>query len=148
VWVASTRDGSVLRIDPRAGSVRSIHVGNQPAALAPAGSGVLVTVLPSPATHRGGTLTLIAQLSPHDQITHPAAAGMRPIWRVLGVPTAGLVGYRRSGGPPGDPLVPDLATALPTPINGGRTYVFHLRPGVRYSTGMPVKPEDFRHAIE
>jgi YVTN family beta-propeller protein len=148
VWVASARDGSVLRIDPRTGSVRSIHVGNQPAALAPAGSGVLVTVLPSPATHRGGTLTLIAQLSPHDQTADPAAAWMLPIWQMLSVTNDGLVGYRRSRGPPGGTLVPDLATALPTPINGGRTYIFHLRPGVRYSNGTPVKPGDFRRAIE
>ena len=74
VWVADSQGGSVWRIDPQTGSVRSIHVGNEPAALAPAGGGVLVTVLPSLASHRGGTLTLIAQLSPHDQATDPAAA--------------------------------------------------------------------------
>jgi ABC-type transport system substrate-binding protein len=148
VWVADGQGGSVARMDPRTGKARSIHVGNQPAALAPAGGGVLVTVLPSPASHRGGTLTLIAQLSPHDQTTDPAAAWMPPMWQMLSVTNDGLVGYRRTGGPAGYALVPDLATALPTPADGGRTFTFHLRPGIQYSNGTPVRPEDFRHAIE
>jgi YVTN family beta-propeller protein len=148
VWIADGQGGSVARIDPRTGKARSIHVGNQPAALAPAGGGVLVTVLPSPASHLGGTLTLIAQLSPHDQTTDPAAAWMPPMWQMLSVTSDGLVGYRRTGGPAGNALVPDLATALPTPTDGGRTFTFHLRPGIQYSNGTPVRPEDFRHAIE
>ena len=70
------------------------------------------------------------------------------MWQMLSVTNDGLVGYRRAGGPAGDTLVPDLATALPAPADGGRTYTFHLRPGIRYSNGTPVRPEDFRHAIE
>jgi ABC-type transport system substrate-binding protein/DNA-binding SARP family transcriptional activator len=149
VWAADAQHGSVSRIDPRTGSVRSIRMGNAPAALAAAGGGaVLVTLLPSLASHRGGTLTLIAQLSPHDQATDPAAAWMPPIWQMLSVTNDGLVGYRRTGGPAGNTLVPDLATALLAPTDGGRTYIFHLRPGIRYSNGTPVRPEDVRRAIE
>jgi ABC-type transport system substrate-binding protein/DNA-binding SARP family transcriptional activator len=148
VWVADSQHGAVWRIDPRAGSAQPIPVGNQPAALAPAGGGVLVTVLPSLASHRGGTLTLIAQLPPLDQTTDPAAAWMTAIWQMLSVTNDGLVGYQRTGGPAGDTLVPDLATALPAPVDSGTTYTFHLRPGIRYSNGTPVRPEDFRRAIE
>jgi ABC-type transport system substrate-binding protein/DNA-binding SARP family transcriptional activator/streptogramin lyase len=148
VWAADSRGGSVQRIDPRTGSVRSISIGNEPAVLAPSGRGVLVTVLPSLASHRGGTLALIANLSPHDQTTDPAAAWMPPIWQMLSVTNDGLVSYRRTGGPAGDTLVPDLAAALPAPADGGRTYTFQLRAGIRYSNGTPVRPEDFRHAIE
>jgi ABC-type transport system substrate-binding protein len=148
VWVANGTGGSVTRIDPRTGSVRSIHTGNQPAAVTATGRDVLATVLASPASHRGGTLTLIANLSPHDQATDPALAYSIPIWQMLSVTNDGLVGYRRVGGPAGDTLVPDLAQALPAPGNGGLTYTFHLRPGIRYSTGALVKPDDFRRAIE
>jgi ABC-type transport system substrate-binding protein len=148
VWVADSQGGTVWRIDPQTGSARPIPVGNQPAMLAPAGGGVLVTVLPSLASHRGGTLTLIAQLQPHDQATDPAAAYTIPMWQMLSVTNDGLVSYQRTGGPTGNTLVPDLATALPTPANGGTTYTFHLRPGIRYSNGAPVRPEDFRRAIE
>jgi peptide/nickel transport system substrate-binding protein len=58
------------------------------------------------------------------------------------------VTYRHVGGLLGTTLVPDLATALPPPTNGGRTYVFKLREGIRYSNGQLVEPEDFRRALE
>src|SRR5260370_8895349 len=70
------------------------------------------------------------------------------MWQMPSMPNGGLVGSRRAGGPAGDALVPDLARALPAPGNGGLPYTFHLRPGIRYSTGALVRPEDFRHAIE
>ena len=56
--------------------------------------------------------------------------------------------YQRVGGSDGIRLVPDLATSLPTPTDGGRTYTFQVRPGIRYSTGALVQPADFRRAIE
>ena len=44
--------------------------------------------------------------------------------------------------------MPDLATALPAPADGGKTYRFRLRTGIKYSNGISAKPEDFRRAIE
>jgi peptide/nickel transport system substrate-binding protein len=41
-----------------------------------------------------------------------------------------------------------LATSAPAPIDGGLTYVFTLRPGLRYSDGRAVRPEDFRASME
>lgn len=148
VWVAGGAGGSISRIDPQTGAVRRVHVGNQPAGLAAAGGRVLATVLPSLASHRGATLTLVAQLSPYDQVTDPAVTYALPIWQMLSVTNDGLVGFRRVGGAAGDGLVPDLATSLPVPGDGGTTYTFHLRAGIRYSNGAPVTADDFRHAIE
>jgi len=48
----------------------------------------------------------------------------------------------------GSQLVPDLAVALPTANDGGRTYTFRIRPGIRYSNGHVVGPKDFRRAFE
>jgi peptide/nickel transport system substrate-binding protein len=45
-------------------------------------------------------------------------------------------------------LVPDLAEAIPTPSEGGRTYTFTVRNGVRFSTGQPVRPSDIERGIE
>jgi peptide/nickel transport system substrate-binding protein len=59
-----------------------------------------------------------------------------------------LVGYKRVGGVDGSTLVPDLAVSIPTPTNGGRTYTFKLRPGIRYSDGSPVRAADVRHSWE
>ena len=60
----------------------------------------------------------------------------------------GLVGLKRVGGVDGGTLVPDLATSLPIPTNGGRTYTFQLRPGIHYSNGDPVRASDLRRALE
>ena len=56
--------------------------------------------------------------------------------------------FQRTGGSGGAQLVPDLALALPAPQAGGTQYTFVLRPGLRYSNGVPVRPEDFRYALE
>jgi peptide/nickel transport system substrate-binding protein len=47
-----------------------------------------------------------------------------------------LVGYDHVAGTAGNKLVPDLATDLPKPTNGGKTYSFTLKKGVRF--GPPV----------
>jgi peptide/nickel transport system substrate-binding protein len=50
-----------------------------------------------------------------------------------------LVGYQHLPGAAGNKLVPDLATALPRPTNGGKTYTFHLKHGIKFSP--PVNRE-------
>ena len=59
----------------------------------------------------------------------------------------GLVAFEPVGGTT-SAVVPDLATSIPTPTEGGRTYTFELRPGIRYSNGEVVVAGDFRRAIE
>ena len=59
----------------------------------------------------------------------------------------GLVAQRRTGGAAGLTLVPDLATSLPRPSDGGRVYTFTLRRGIRYSTGSYVRPSDIEHGL-
>jgi peptide/nickel transport system substrate-binding protein len=44
--------------------------------------------------------------------------------------------------------VPDLATSIPAPTAGGKTYTFTLRSGIRYSNGRPVEPSDIKASIE
>jgi YVTN family beta-propeller protein len=151
VWVADGLSGAVSRIDPRTGATRLVRVGNQPTDLAAAGNHVWATVLPSLASHRGGTLTVISPQLPSghpDLPTDPAVAYDTWAWQMLSLTNDGLVGYRRVAGLAGDELVPDLATRLPVPSDGGRTYTFRLRADIRYSTGALVRPEDFRRAIE
>ena len=58
-----------------------------------------------------------------------------------------LLAYSKSPASP-DTLVPDLALAIPATQNGGLTYTFRLRAGVRYWTGTPVRASDFRRGLE
>ena len=63
-------------------------------------------------------------------------------WQLFTVVYDGLVGFRRAPGPAGLELVGDLADGVPQPDEDGRRYVFHIRPGVRFSDGRPVRPSD------
>jgi peptide/nickel transport system substrate-binding protein len=68
--------------------------------------------------------------------------------RLAAIANDGLVGFRRVAGTDGLKIVADLATALPPPTDGGLTYAFHVRTGLRYSTGEPVRAGDVRRGIE
>ena len=61
-----------------------------------------------------------------------------------------LVGYNHVGGPAGNIPVPDLATSIPKPTNGGKTWTFKLKTGIKF--GPPVNREitskDVKYAIE
>jgi ABC-type transport system substrate-binding protein len=100
----------------------------------------------SAASHRGGTLTVL-QDAPFGSLD-PARPGSVDSLLALSMTNDGLTAFKRVGGSDGAQLVPDLAVSLPTPTDGGLTYTFRLRPGIRYSDGQPVRPEDFRRAIE
>ena len=148
VWVANSRSGTVSRLDPETGSQRVIEVGNDPTDVAPVGRDAWVTVLPGQASHRGGTLRTAVSPGFVLNSADPAVFDGQSQWQLLSLTNDGLVTYRRTGGLAGAELVPDLATALPQPTDGGRTYTFQLRDGIRYSTGSVVRPEDFRRGIE
>jgi peptide/nickel transport system substrate-binding protein len=97
------------------------------------------------AEHRGGTMVLAwngigSSIDP--------AVDYDQNWALLWMVYDGLVTWKKVGGHDGNTLVPDLATAIPAPTDGGKTYAFTLRPGVKYSDGTPVKASDFVRAIE
>jgi YVTN family beta-propeller protein len=146
VWVSAEFGARVVRIDPRSGtSVGSIPVGNRPEGLAAGTGGVWVAVQASGQGHYGGRLVVLGQSL--DSID-PALANSTNSTSVLAAAYDGLTATRRAGGSAGTQLVPDLAAALPLPADGGRSYTFHLRPGIRYSNGTPLRAEDFRRALE
>jgi YVTN family beta-propeller protein len=153
VWVSNALSGTVSKIDPAAGRVvDSVPVGNQPQGVAASADTTYVALRGSGAgAHRGGTLTLAVATAPNVyqpglmEALDPAIGGA---WELLTLTNDGLLGYGRSGGADGSRVVPDLAVALPTVGNGGRTYAFQLRPGIRYSTGAVVRPADVRRGIE
>ena len=153
VWVANSLDGTVARVDPKSGAVAHVHVGGEPTGLAITADAVWTTVEPTPFSHRGGTLrvddgdTVTPFRSFGDSVDPAHWAGMLP-WQMLSLTNDGLVTYQKTGGLAGGALVPDLATALPAPTDDGLTYTFRLRSGIQYSTGAPVRPSDFRRAIE
>jgi peptide/nickel transport system substrate-binding protein len=145
VWVASLYAGTVSRIDPdRNKVVRVVAVGGGPTALAADGTTTWVGVRPL-AQHRGGTLVL-GHNHPHS-IDPAVHADLLPL-QSDALTRDGLVAYNHASGPAGTQLVPDLAISLPAAGDGGTTYTFRLRDGIRYSDGRPLRAADFRRAIE
>ena len=61
-----------------------------------------------------------------------------------------LVGYNHVAGPAGNVLVPDIATTVPKPSNGGKTYTFHLKRGVKFGppVNRQVTSKDVLYAME
>jgi peptide/nickel transport system substrate-binding protein len=60
----------------------------------------------------------------------------------------GLLSYKDTAGPDSATLQPALAEAMPTASNGGKTYKFKLRAGLKYSDGSLVKASDFENTMK
>ncbi|HEX7310060.1 MAG TPA: ABC transporter substrate-binding protein [Gaiellaceae bacterium] len=149
LWASNTLDGTLSIIDVRSGGVRrTLTTSGDPTALAAAADRMWVLALAASPSHRGGTLRVVSQGGDTFDSIDPGAAFRAATWQMLSMVYDGLVAYRRTGGPSGQEVVPDLATALPVVQDGGKTYVFRLRDGVRYSDGTLVKASDVRASLE
>ena len=101
---------------------------------------------PAAAGHSGGVFTILANSA--FGVADPAQNYTLEEWQLLIDTHDGLVGFAHVGGLPGTKIVPDLATSIPTPTNGGKTYVFHIRRGIKFSNGQVLKPSDFVTTFE
>jgi ABC-type transport system substrate-binding protein/DNA-binding SARP family transcriptional activator/DNA-binding beta-propeller fold protein YncE len=149
VWLADRRNGTLLRLAPRHEMVTRFRLGGHLRALAATGGDLWAAVDAAGPGHRGGTLTSSTSYAKIDTID-PAAGNSNNLVpsQFLGLINDGLVTLDHTAGPDGSRLVPDLALALPPPSGRGRTYTFHLRPGIRYSTGALVRPSDVTRSFE
>jgi YVTN family beta-propeller protein len=148
VWVVDHFGGTIARVD----AATAVKVGNPirmvaaPVAIAIVQGELWVAAAAPPSLHRGGTLRFASRFAP-DSID-PAVAYSSATWQILSMTNDGLVGFGRFGAPQGGAIVADLASSVPSPSDGGKTYTFQLRPGLHYSNGVAVTPEDFRLGIQ
>jgi len=152
VWVAGGEEGTVARVDPdRPHVVERVRTGGSPAAVAVAHGSVWAAAAPAQAAHRGGTLRVRVAVGDPPAVSVDWVGPYGFDWSTAFVTSLaydGLVAYRRVGGVAGSTLVGALATRAPPPSRDGRSYSFTLRPGIRFSDGTPVRPEDFRASME
>lgn len=92
------------------------------------------------AEHRGGTMRLIARsaggtLDPHINYT-------LQYWNLYQPTYDGLVTFKKAAGEEGFKIVADIAEAIPAPENSGKTYVFKLRKGIKFSDGRELGVKD------
>jgi YVTN family beta-propeller protein len=158
LWVGNGVANMISRLDASDGRIESrIPIGSAPTAVtAAAGGTIYVATRGGGVSHRGGVLRYLLPpgvVAATDFRSRQSGlnGAVDPAWSGTGFTTLmydGLVGYRRTGGPEGSDVVADLATRVPTPTDGGRTYVFQLRRAVRYSDGRLVKADDLRYGME
>jgi ABC-type transport system substrate-binding protein/DNA-binding SARP family transcriptional activator len=150
IWTGDRADGTLLRLAPGNDVVTRFALGGRVSALAAARGGLWVATDTAGVSHRGGTLTTIDTINGPVTTIDPGAptAEDLPPTQLFGLTNDGLITLNHVAGPQGTRLVPDLALAIPAPTDGGRTYTFRLRPGIRYSTGTLVRPSDVTHSFE
>jgi peptide/nickel transport system substrate-binding protein len=103
-----------------------------------------VTGVRAPSTDTGGTLRLVS--GPVDSLD-PQRSYVPGVWNLMRLYARTLVTYSAEPGRT-DELVPDLATDLGSTPDGGRTWTFTLREGVRFETGAPITSRDVKYGIE
>jgi YVTN family beta-propeller protein len=147
VWVANQYSGTVSRISvKRLAVVGTVDIGNNPIALT-SGLGAIWVAASAPAgDHKGGALVLVSTTA-FMTVDPDTFDELTPL-SFLRLEYDSLVTFEPVPGPNGLRLVPDLAIQVPAPTDGGRTYSFRLRPGIRYSDGELIRASDFRWAVE
>ena len=92
------------------------------------------------ADHRGGTLKLLAKAA--GGTLDPQVNYTLQYWQLYQATYDGLLAFTKAGGEAAFNVVPDIAEKIPTPTNGGKTWVFKIRKGIRFSNGKAVTPAD------
>jgi peptide/nickel transport system substrate-binding protein len=101
----------------------------------------------TPSGESGGTLTVLytqdfAHLDPQrNYVMFAMDFGTRLLYRTLTT-------YAAKPGQEGTKVVPDMATDTGTTSDNGKTWTFHLRPGLKYEDGSPVTSADVKYGVE
>jgi peptide/nickel transport system substrate-binding protein len=98
-----------------------------------------------PSGARGGTLRLVSGTVDN---LDPARSYSPGLWNVMRLYTRQLVTFAPKPGADGTRVVPDLATSLGRTTDGGRTWTYTLREGVRWEDGSPLTSADVKYGIE
>ena len=91
--------------------------------------------------HAGGTLHLVGDGAAGGTFD-PQINYTLQYWQLYQATYDGLVAFERSTVTLPQHVVPDLATAMPKVTNGGKTYTFTLRKGIKFSNGETVTVAD------
>lgn len=90
--------------------------------------------------HRGGTVRVVAKSAGG---TIDPQINYAPLyWNYFSGIYDGLVSFRKAGGAESLVVVPDLAEEMPSVVNNGKTYVFKLRRGIKFSNGKDLTTDD------
>ena len=96
---------------------------------------------------KGGTLRVNASNNDFE-FTDPGLAYDTLSWSMLYTTQLLLVNFPEKNGQAGSVLYPEGATSFPTVSKDGKTYTFHVRPGLKFSDGTAVTAASYQRAWE
>src|SRR3954454_21537178 len=97
--------------------------------------------------NKGGTLRLNMADADFDFVD-PQLAYRTDDWSMIYATSMPLVGFEEKSGAAGAQLTPKAATAFPTVSKDGKSYTFHIRPGLKFSNGSAVTAASYQRAWE
>ncbi|MGI8692409.1 MAG: ABC transporter substrate-binding protein [Geodermatophilaceae bacterium] len=104
-----------------------------------------VTEERSPSQSVGGTLRIVAGAP--DSLD-PARSYFPWVWNIMRLYARTLVTYAAEPGAAGSEPVPDLATDLGVPSDGGQTWTYSLKPDQHFEDGSVITAADVKYGIE
>src|SRR5258706_15502177 len=90
--------------------------------------------------HKGGTLRALATAA--GGTIDPQINYTLQYWQLYQSLYDPLVTFKHAAGSDGFTIVPDLAEEMPKPQDDGKTYVFKLRKGIKFSNGQDLGVKD------
>jgi peptide/nickel transport system substrate-binding protein len=99
----------------------------------------------NPSDKKGGTIRM-ANEGDWDTLD-PGETYYGYSWNFLRLYGRSLLTYKVEPGPAGNELTPDLAEGLGTSSDGGKTWTYKIRSGVKYEDGTVVKSADVKYAV-
>ncbi|SPL90245.1 Oligopeptide ABC transporter, periplasmic oligopeptide-binding protein OppA (TC 3.A.1.5.1) [[Actinomadura] parvosata subsp. kistnae] len=137
---------AVVRLSDGGGRTPTTNLADSPApSRAPGGYGSGLTSVVRPSARKGGTVrvssqNLLESTDPADMFTMYSRNMVRLYGRSLTM-------FKPAPGPAGAEIVPDLARSLGRSSDGGRTWTYKLRQGVRYQDGTAITSKDVKYAV-
>ncbi|WP_306210709.1 ABC transporter substrate-binding protein [Actinoplanes sp. RD1] len=99
----------------------------------------------NPSDKKGGTIKL-ANVGDWDSLD-PGETYYGYSWNFLRLYGRSLLTFKTEPGEAGNQLVPDLAEDLGVASDGGKTWTYKIRKGVKYEDGTEVKAADVKYAV-
>lgn len=99
----------------------------------------------NPSDKTGGTLKYA--ISSNWDSTDPGDTYYGLSWNLIRLYTRALTMFKVTPGQGSQELVGDLAEGLGTPSDGGKTWTYKLRPGLKYEDGTAITAKDVEYAV-
>ena len=99
----------------------------------------------NPSDKKGGTIKM-ANSDDWDTLD-PGETYYGFAWNFVRVYGRALLMFKPAPGKEANQLVPDLAESLGVPTDGGKTWTYKIRKGVKFEDGTEVKAKDVKYAV-